>query len=733
MNTRIYLLCLAVGMALGTLNYSCSSADSKDKAEPEINLLMVYDSQINAIIEKMTLEEKVNMIHASSSFTSGGVTRLNIPELTMSDGPHGVRPEHGRDWSLNNDGTDSATYLPTGIALAATWNPDLGYQFGKVLGSEAKARGKDVILGPGVNIIRTPLNGRNFEYLSEDPFLTSRMAVGYIKGVQDQGIAACVKHFAANNQETRRKEVDVYMSERALREIYLPAFEASVKEAGVMTVMGAYNKFRGQYCTHNEYLVNSILKGEWGFKGALMSDWSAVSNTMEALLFGTDIEMGTDLEQMPNIDYSKFFLADTVVALVKGGKVHESLVDDKVRRILRVMYATDMFGKRTPGEINTKAHTELARRVAEEGIVLLKNEKEILPLKKNVKSVAVIGVNATLKQALGGGSSQVNPPYEITPLEGIKNMVDKNTEVAYAPGFEISRSGKANPGLINEAVNLAKKSNVVIYVGGWTHGYSNDWNGGAFDSEGKDKQDMNLPFEQDALLEAVLNANPNTVVVLLGGGPVDMTRWIDQTKGVLQVWYAGMEGGTALAKILFGELNPSGKLPMTFPKRLSDSPAHVLGEYPGNEVTTKQHYNEDIFVGYRYHDTYNVTPQFSFGHGLSYTTFGFSNMIVKKNNDHVIVKLQVSNTGKKAGAEVVQLYVSAADSKIRRASKELKAFQKVFLEPGGSSEVMFSLPRKAFEYYDEKSRSWVLEPGKYHLLGGASSADIKVSDMVSWE
>lgn len=715
-------------LILFSLHMGCSSADSQVmENKPLEKSFTAHDDELNLLIKKMSLEEKVNMIHASSSFTSGGVERLGIPEMTMSDGPHGVRPEHGRDWSFDNAGNDSATYLPTGIALASTWNPELGYAAGAVLGSEARARGKDVILGPGVNIIRTPLNGRNFEYLSEDPFLTSRMAVGYIKGVQDQGVAACVKHFAANNQEVKRASVNVEMSERALREIYLPAFEASVKEGEVLTVMGAYNKFRGQFATHNEYLINQVLKGEWGFNGLVMSDWGAVHNTMEALLYGNDIEMGTDLLQMPDIDYSKFHLADTVVKLVRSGKVSEKLIDDKVRRILRVMKYTDMLGERTPGSINTKEHQQTALKVAEEAIVLLKNEHNILPLQKErLKKVAVIGANASRKQAMGGGSSQVRPVYEITPLEGLQRLAGDQLSITYAPGFEVSRAEKANEKLIAEAVKAAKEADVVVYVGGWTHGYSDHWNGGFYDAEGADKPSLRLPFEQDKLIDAVLKANPYTVVVLIGGGPVDMSQWIGRTKGIVQAWFPGMEGGTALAKVLFGEVNPSGKLPMSFPKRLEDSPAHALGEYPGNQDTTNVHYKEDIFVGYRYHDAYQVEPLFAFGHGLSYTTFDYSGLGVSKENETVTVKVTLLNSGRNSGAEVVQLYVGDVESIVKKPVKELKAFKKVFLEPGESREVILNLSTDAFRYFDETKNDWVLEPGLYKVFAGSSSADIRL-------
>ncbi|KAA3439455.1 glycoside hydrolase family 3 C-terminal domain-containing protein [Rufibacter hautae] len=729
-------------LVLVAFTVACSTSEKVQTSDPQASALssnegnginMSHEAQINELISKMTLEEKVNMIHGVSSFTSGGVPRLGIPEMVMSDGPHGVRPEHGRDWALDNAGNDSSTYLPTGVGLAATWNPELGYAFGEVLGSEAKARGKDIILGPGVNIMRTPLNGRNFEYLSEDPYLTSRMAVGYIKGVQSQGVAACVKHYAANNQEIKRAKVNVEMSERALRELYLPAFKAAITEGGALSIMGAYNKFRGQYCTHNQYLINDILKGEWGFKGLVVSDWGAVMNTMEAINNGTDIEMGTDLLQMPNINYNKFLLGDTVITLVKSGQVKEALIDEKVRRILRVMSHTNMIGaKRTPGALSTKAHQETARRIAEEAIVLLKNDGNLLPLQKTgVKSIAVIGANATRKQAMGGGSSQVLPPYEVTPLQGIQKLAGAGVNVTFAPGFEVTRAEKANQALIDEAVKAAKSADRVIFVGGWTHGYTDAWNGGAYDAEGADKPSLKMPFAQDQLLTAVLKANPNTVVVLIGGGPIDMSQWIGQTKAVVQAWYPGMEGGTALAKVLFGETNPSGKLPVSFPKRLQDSPAHALGQYPGDKDTVNVEYKEDIFVGYRYFDTYKVEPLFSFGHGLSYTTFGYSDLKLNRQGDAVQVQLQVKNTGPVAGAEVVQLYVKDEQSSVKRPEKELKAFSKVFLKPGESKTITLTLAKDAFQFYDEAKKGWVLEPGKFQILAGSSSKDIRARGEVT--
>ncbi len=686
------------------------------------------DAKIEALIKQLTLEEKLTMIHGASSFQTGGVPRLNIPPFVTSDGPHGVRVEHGTDYTPDAGVYDSSTYLPVGVCLASTWNPKLGHEFGAVLGREAAFRGKDVILGPGINIIRSPLNGRNFEYMSEDPYLISKLVVGYIKGVQEQGVSACVKHFAANNQEFMRTSIDVHMSERALRELYLPGFKAAVQEGKVNTLMGAYNKFRGQWATHNHYLMHQILRKEWGFKGLVMSDWNAVHSTLQAVWNGTDMEMGTDLSMLPNPDYGKFFLADTVATLVKSNKVHEYYIDDKVRRILRVMYATGMIdGSRKGGKYNTKEHQQTALKVAEEGIVLLKNEGAALPLNKNrVKSIAVIGLNATRPQSLGGGSSQVKAFYEITPLQGLQNLVGSSADITYAPGYDIARGAVADQLSINRAAEAAGKAEVAIFVGGWTHGYNYaNWGDNAYDAEDTDKPDMNLPFGQEELLQAVLKANPNTIVVLMGGGPVDMSAWVDQTKAIVQAWYPGMEGGNALAKILFGEVNPSGKLPITFPKKLEDVPAHKLGQFPGDSV--KVYYKDDIYVGYRYYDTYKVEPEFAFGHGLSYTTFAYSNLKVTPAGKGATVAFMVRNTGQKAGAEVVQVYVKQQKSLLPRPEKELKGFEKVWLQPGGSKTVTITLDESAFQYYNDLNMQWVSEKGAFDILVGGSSRDIKLN------
>jgi beta-glucosidase len=711
-----------------------ASSFSQQKENPKTEL------KIKALLKQMTLEEKIGMIHANSSFTSAGVPRLGIPELVMSDGPHGVRPEHGRDWILDEGVDDAGSYLPTGITLASTWNPLLGFQYGSVLGQEARYRGKDMILGPGVNIIRSPLNGRNFEYASEDPFLVSKMAVGYIKGVQSQGVSACVKHFAANNEEQDRNTVDVRMSERALREIYLPAFKSAVQEGNVYAVMGSYNKFRGQFATHNKYLVNTILKGEWGFKGILLSDWGAVHNVKEALYNGTDLEMGTDLRLMNNSVsqtdasgkalskkiYDQFFMADSALNMVKEGKVPESIIDDKVARILRVMFAINMIDSndRPKGVYNSKEHQQVALKVAEEGIVLLKNEKNLLPLNKSIKSIAVIGENATRENSMGGGSSQVKAKYEITPLQGLKNLLGTTTKITYARGYKIDKKQKADDELIEEAVKAAKSADVAIIYCGWTHGYDySKWGDNTFDAEGTDKPDMKMPFEQDKLITAVLAANPKTIVVLIGGGPVDMNKWINKTPAIIQGWYPGMEGGNALAKVIFGDVNPSGKLPMTFPKVLEDVPAHKLGEFHGTKGVVN--YNDDIFVGYRYYETFNVKPQFAFGHGLSYTNFKYSDADFKSSKNTLKITIDIKNTGKADGAEVVQVYVKKPGT-IKLPNEELKAFDKVFLKAGESKKVILNISKDDLKYYDEDKKDWVLGEGKVNVMIGSASDDIKI-------
>ena len=727
------------------LTTSCHS----DRENSTNGSVPVPEEKIDSLIGQMTLEEKLGMIRASSSFTSGGVSRLDIPELVMSDGPHGVRHEHGRGWFALPDADDKATYLPVGINLASTWNKELGYEYGALLGNEAKERGKNVLLGPGVNIIRSPLNGRNFEYLSEDPFLTALMAVGYIKGLQDQGVAACVKHYAANNQETNRHHVDVIVSERALHEIYLPAFRASVKDAGAWSIMGSYSKVNGQHATHHQYLNNELLKGKWGFDGAVISDWGSVNDTREALLYGTDLEMGTELlKSFHNPDYDDFYFAPRhAKAMIESGEVPEHYVDDKVRRILRLMYRTTALGEHGPGRRNVAEHQQVALKVAQEGIILLKNDG-LLPFdKKEIRTIAVIGHNATRLFAERGGSSQVRPLYEITPLQGIQNLLGDGAEVLYAEGYEpyydasvfrgasgeaasqsranvreVEVARTANQELGREAIVLAERADAVIFVGGWIHGHEGmPWGEGTYDAEARDKINLKLPFGQEDLIMEINKVNPNTAVVLMGGSNVEMNNWLPETRAYLHAWYPGMEGGTAMAQVLFGEVNPSGKLPMTFANSHEDYPSHSIGEFPGNETVR---YTEDIYVGYRYFDTQNKEVVFPFGFGLSYTTFEFSDLKLSRKDNKVTVECTITNTGVREGAEVVQVYVHPKNPSVDRPLRELKGFEKLSLSPGASATAAITLDASAFSYYHPQRLEWAFEPGMYEIQVGSSSRDI---------
>jgi beta-glucosidase len=640
------------------------------------------EARVEDLLSRMTLEEKISMLHGDSKFTTAAIPRLGLRRRWMSDGPHGVREDVGPDtWNPAGHTDDFSTFMPVNICLASTWNPQLGFDFGATIGQEAKARGKNIMLAPGVNIMRTPLNGRNFEYLGEDPFLSSRMAVGYIKGEQAQDVSSCVKHFAGNNQEFQRNSIDVEMDERTLREIYLPAFKAAVQEGGVLSVMGAYNKFRGQYCCENNYLLNKVLKGDWGFKGLVMSDWAGAHSTEGAVLNGLDLEMGTDGP------YNKFYLADPFMDGIRSGKYPASILDDKVRRNLRVMFTSNALDSKSKGSLNTSEHQATARKVAEEGIVLLKNEGSILPLDpKSVKSIAVIGENASKKFAAGGGSAGIKAFYEITPLEGLIKRAGNDVDIEYSAGYvqpPFRRRGNPDSAgvqqgnvvdqavvsaeRIDRAVKLAKSCDVAIVFAGLNHG-----NG--FDTEGADRKDMKLPFGQDELIQKVRAANPRTVVVIMSGGPVEMDAWINQVPCLLQAWYPGMEGGTAVARVLFGDVNPSGKLPCTFPHKLEDSPAHALNAYPGKDGV--ETYVEGLLVGYRWFDEKKIEPLFPFGFGLSYTKFEYKNLkMVAGEHSTVTVNIDVTNIGERAGGEVVQIYVQPGKEALARPRQELKGFK----------------------------------------------------------
>jgi beta-glucosidase len=675
------------------------------------------ETRVDDLLSRLTLAEKLSLVHADSKFTTAAVPRLGIPRRWLDDGPHGVREDIGPDtWMPAGRTDDFATAMPSGICLAATWNPELGLQEGEAIGQEARARGKDIMLGPGVNILRTPLCGRNFEYLGEDPFLTSQMCIGYIRGEQSQDVSSCVKHFALNNQEFERDSINVEVGERALREIYLPAFKAAVQEAGVWSVMGAYNQFRGQHCCENDYLLNTILKGEWGFAGLVMSDWGGVHDTSEAVLNGLDLEMGTET------NYNNFYLAQPYLDGLNRGAFTGSGLNEKVRRNLRVMFATHVFDSdRKRGSLNTPEHQAIARRVAEEGIVLLKNNHDLLPLDpKKIKTIAVIGDNATRLQAHGGDSSGIKAFYEITPLVGILARAGRDVNIIFSQGYE--KDGGAD--LAANAIAAAKAADVVIYLGGLNHDKG-------LDCEGADRPDMKLPFGQDELIQKIAAANPKTIVVL-DGTMVEMNAWLDKVPTLLQAWYPGMEGGNALAAVLFGDVSPSGKLPATFPKKLSDSPAYAFGPcaYPGTNGTVT--YREELLVGYRWFDTKHIEPQFPFGFGLSYTTFKYANFKLipgAGTNEIVTAQFDLENTGKCAGAEVAQLYVHEQNPHLPRPEKELKQFRKVFLQPGEKQTVSIPLTRGAFAYYDPAQKGWVAQPDSFEILIGSSSRDLRLRDI----
>lgn len=670
-------------------------------------------ARVEDLLRRLTLEEKVALLHGDSKFTTAAIPRLGLPRRWMSDGPHGVREDIGPDtWTPAGRTDDFATCMPAQIGLAATWNPALAEGEGKAIGQEALSRGKHMMLGPGVNIMRTPLGGRNFEYLGEDPYLAGRMAVGYIRGVQSQGVASCVKHFVANNQEFNRGSINVEMDERSLREIYLPAFKAAVQDGGVLAVMAAYNKFRGSYCAENDYLLNKILKGEWGFQGLVVSDWAAAHDTEGAVRNGLDLEMGTEKP------YNEFYLADPYLEGLRAGKYSMTQLDDKVRRNLRAMFAARMFGDRPAGSINTAAHQNVARQVAEQAMVLLKNDRSVLPLDlSRIHSLAVIGENAVMRQAHGGDSSAIKAFYEITPLQGIIDLVGGRASITYAQGYG-THGGAA---MADEAVRAAKQADVAIVFAGLGHGPHRD-------TEGSDRESLQLPDRQDELITRVRRANPNTIVVLVAGSPVQMDPWLAKVPAVLEAWYSGMEGGHAIARVLFGDVDPSGKLPCTFPKRLEDSPAHALHAYPGANGAVE--YKEGLLVGYRYFDTKEIEPLFPFGFGLSYTHFDYSQLkVTPAGQDGVLatVEFDLANTGKRAGSEVAQLYIHQAHPALARPLKELKGFAKIFLEPGEHRTVVISLNRSSFAYYDPAQKGWLAEKGDYEILVGSSSRDIRLT------
>ncbi len=702
------------------------------------------EDRVEDALSRMTTEEKIAIIHAQSKFSSAGVPRLGIPELWTDDGPHGVRPEVLWDeWDQAGWTNDSCIAFPALTALAASWDRDISRLYGKSLGEEARYRKKDVILGPGVNIYRTPLNGRNFEYMGEDPYLAAKMVVPYIKGLQSNGVAACLKHFALNNNEVNRHTSNVIVDDRALYEIYLPAFKEAV-DSGVWSIMGAYNLYKDQHLCHNQYILNDILKGEWGFDGAVISDWGGTHDTEQAIHNGLDIEFGSwtnGLSQGTSNAYDNYYLAMPYLKLIKAGKVGTKELDEKARRVLRLMYRTVMDGNRPYGSLCSPEHSDAARRIGQEGIVLLANRGNVLPMKLDGhKKVAVIGENAIKMMTVGGGSSSLKAKYEISPLDGLRKRLAGKADVVYARGYVGDTTGEYNgvttgqnladdrtpEELIAEAVAVAKDADYVIFVGGLNKDNHQD-------CEDSDRAGLELPYNQDALIEALAAVNPNLVVVNISGNAVAMP-WVDKVPAIVQAWFLGSEGGNAIASVLTGDVNPSGKLPMTFPARLSDVGAHSVGQYPGTPRNDGSkivdiEYREGIFVGYRWADKNKIQPLFPFGHGLSYTTFDYGKATIDKTegtaDDVFTISIPVTNTGDRAGREIVQLYVSDLKTTLPRPVKELKGFKKISLEPGQTETVTFEISRGDLSYFDADKHAWVVDPGKFEALVGASSRDIR--------
>jgi len=696
------------------------------------------EERVEDALKRMTLDEKIAVIHAQSKFSSAGVKRLGFPDLWTDDGPHGVRPDVLWDeWEQAGQTNDSCVAFPALTCLAATWNPSLARLYGESLGEEALYRNKHVILGPGVNIYRTPLNGRNFEYMGEDPWLASRMVVPYVQGLQSKGVAACVKHYALNNDENYRHQVNVIVSDRALREIYLPAFEAAVKEGKAWSIMGAYNLYKNQHNCHNNILLNKILKQEWGFDGAVISDWGGAHSTEEAITNGLDLEFGTwtdGLTMGATNAYDNYYLANAYKRLIKEGKFTTRELDEKVRRVLRLMFRTNMNRQRPYGSMCSEAHYDAARKIAGEGVVLLKNDRNILPIPAGAR-ILVVGENAIKMMTVGGGSSSLKVQREVLPLDGMR---ERFQHVDYARGYvgdtvqsyngvTVGRSLydlRTPEALIAEAVEKAKTADYVVVFGGLNKA---DYQ----DCEGHDRKEYGLPYGQDALVEALAAVNKNVVYVNISGNAVAMP-WMNKVPAVLQGWFIGSEAGHALADVLSGDVNPSGKLPYTWYQRLEDTGAHALNAFPGvwrpDRQIIDEEYKEGIFVGYRWADMKRVKPLFAFGHGLSYTSFEIGKATadkqVVKGNETISFTVSVKNTGKKAGAETVQLYVTDQASTLPRPVKELKAFQKVFLQPGESREVTLTLDKRSLSFFDDRLQQWVAEDGEFEARIGNSSGNI---------
>ncbi|MCM1521796.1 MAG: glycoside hydrolase family 3 C-terminal domain-containing protein [Muribaculaceae bacterium] len=697
------------------------------------------EKRVDDALSRMTLEEKVALLHAQGKFSSAGVPRLGIPELWMSDGPHGVRAEiNWNDWGYAKWTSDSCTAFPALTALAATWNPALSGVYGKNLGEEALYRGKNVMLGPGVNIYRTPLNGRNFEYMGEDPYLAGEMVVPYIKELQKNGVAACVKHYALNNQEKWRGNVDVKISDRALYEIYLPAFEKAVRDGGSWSIMGSYNKYDGSHACHNKRLLCDILRDEWGFDGVVITDWGGCHDTREAALYGLDLEMGSYTNglttQSKDFGFQDYYLAQPYLKALKAGELPDSTVNAKAANVLRLIFRTAMNTDKPFGSLASDEHYAAAKEIGDESIVLMKNDG-ILPLDPaKVKRVLVVGENATRMLNKGGGSSELKVKDMFSPLEALKKRFEV---VDYTPGYKSGRAMYSHEDTIPEAeqaalraeaVMMAPDYDAVIYIGGL--------NKNAYqDCEASDRREYNLPWSQDLLIEQLAEANPNLVVANITGNAYAMP-WLSKVPAVVQSWYLGTMIGPSMADVLTGAVNPSGKLPFTFPVKLSDNGAHSFGEiaYPGIEETSgqpREEYLEDILVGYRWHDTKKIAPLFPFGHGLSYTSFEYSNPSIDSKeiteDGTITLTVPVTNTGKVEGMETVQLYIGDDKASVLRPLKELKGFRKISLKPGETAVVTFTITPKDLKFFDDKSHSWKAEPGSFKAYIGSSSGDIRAT------
>jgi len=702
------------------------------------------EERVEDALSRMTLDEKIAVIHAQSKFSSAGVKRLGFPDLWTDDGPHGVRPDVLWDeWEQAGQTNDSCVAFPALTCLAATWNPTLARRYGESLGEEALYRNKNVMLGPGVNIYRTPLNGRNFEYMGEDPWLASRMVVPYIQGLQSKGVAACVKHYALNNDEDYRHQVNVIVSDRALREIYLPAFEAAVKEGKTWAVMGAYNLYKNQHNCHNNILLNKILKQEWGFDGVVISDWGGAHNTEEAITNGLDLEFGTwtdGLTMGATNAYDNYYLANAYKRLIQEGKYTTRELDEKVRRVLRLMFRTNMNRQRPYGAMCSEAHYATAREVAQEGIVLLKNsllsssERRVLPIPADAR-ILVVGENAIKMMTVGGGSSSLKVQREVLPLDGMR---ERFAHVDYARGYvgdtvqsyngvTVGRSLydlRSPEDLIAEALEKAKSADYVVVFGGLNKA---DYQ----DCEGHDRKEYGLPYGQDALVEALVKTGKRVVFVNISGNAVAMP-WLDRVDAVVQGWFIGSESGHALADVLSGDVNPSGKLPYTWYQRLEDTGAHALGAYPGvwraGHQVIDEEYKEGIFVGYRWAELKRIRPLFAFGYGLSYSSFALEEATADKKEMHdgerISFTVTVRNTGSRAGAETVQLYVTDKKCSLPRPVKELKAFQKVFLQPGESKAVVLTLDKRSLSFFDDRIQQWSAETGEFEARIGFSSDNI---------